>query len=226
MRKTGIIAVIICLATLSIYAQSYIDALRFSQYQYIGTARSQAMGGAFGALGGDFSAISLNPGGLGVYRSNEFAISTAFNSITTDSKYLGTSRSEVKYNFNIPHIGMVYNFNTGNDEGFLSYNIAFGMNQLNQFHTNQIIEGVNNDENLIDFFENNANRNNVSPENLDPYWEALAFDSYLMDIDSITGNYVSNFIPPVNQIKSLKTTGNTREYLFGFGTNYNNKLYL
>jgi len=36
-----------------------------------GTARGMAMGGAFGALGGDLTGISINPAGIGVYRSSE-----------------------------------------------------------------------------------------------------------------------------------------------------------
>ena len=52
-----------------IYAQTADDALRYSQQHYTGTSRSMAMGGAFGALGGDFSSIGINPAGLGVYQS-------------------------------------------------------------------------------------------------------------------------------------------------------------
>ncbi len=43
-----------------VYAQTADDALRYSQQHYTGTARSMAMGGAFGALGGDFSSIGIN----------------------------------------------------------------------------------------------------------------------------------------------------------------------
>ena len=47
-------------------AQNEEDAIRFSRISPFGTARSAAMGGAFGALGGDLSTLSTNPGGIGV----------------------------------------------------------------------------------------------------------------------------------------------------------------
>jgi len=52
---------VILLATLfvasSFYAQTINDALRYSTVNTTGTARFQGLGGAFGALGGDLSAI-------------------------------------------------------------------------------------------------------------------------------------------------------------------------
>ena len=55
----------------SLFAQSEVDALRFSREDIHGTARAMSMGGAFGALGGDQTAISINPAGIAVYRSSE-----------------------------------------------------------------------------------------------------------------------------------------------------------
>lgn len=56
------------------YAQSAVDAYRLSQPDLKGTARYMSMGGAFGALGGDLSVLSHNPGGIGVYRNSEVGI--------------------------------------------------------------------------------------------------------------------------------------------------------
>lgn len=54
-------------------AQSAVDALQLTQSDFKGTARFMSMGGAFTALGGDLSSLSVNPGGIGVYRSSEIA---------------------------------------------------------------------------------------------------------------------------------------------------------
>ena len=43
------------------FAQSDADVLRFSRTLPLGTARSAAMSGAFGALGGDISTLNVNP---------------------------------------------------------------------------------------------------------------------------------------------------------------------
>ena len=45
------------------YAQQIQDLPLFGLEQRTGTARFQAMAGAFGALGGDFSALAINPAG-------------------------------------------------------------------------------------------------------------------------------------------------------------------
>lgn len=53
----------IVLVHLTAYAQNEIDALRFSYTGNGGTARSLAMGNAFGALGADLSSLYVNPAG-------------------------------------------------------------------------------------------------------------------------------------------------------------------
>ena len=52
-------------------AQNATDAYQFAQPDLKGTARFMSMGGAFGALGGDMTCLSYNPGGIGVYRNND-----------------------------------------------------------------------------------------------------------------------------------------------------------
>ena len=66
MKKLYIILTATCCFALGSYAQSAIDAYRFSQPDLRGTARFMGMGGAFGALGGDLSTLSQNPAGIGV----------------------------------------------------------------------------------------------------------------------------------------------------------------
>ena len=41
------------------YSQTYQDVLRYNSYNHEGTSRFNSMGGAFGALGGDLSSISI-----------------------------------------------------------------------------------------------------------------------------------------------------------------------
>jgi len=53
------------------FAQSAIDAYTLNPTELRGTARFMSMGGAFTSLGGDLSAVSQNPAGIGVYRRSE-----------------------------------------------------------------------------------------------------------------------------------------------------------
>ena len=56
-------------------AQNELDALRYSQTQLYGNARSAGYGNANGAIGADFGGLSYNPAGIGLYRKNEFVFS-------------------------------------------------------------------------------------------------------------------------------------------------------
>ena len=60
-------------------AQSAIDAYAMSQTDFRGTARFMAMGGAFGALGGDITSMNQNPAGIGVYRSSDVSVTVDFD---------------------------------------------------------------------------------------------------------------------------------------------------
>ena len=86
---------------ITIYAQNEIDALRYSQSMFGSTARSFSMGGAFGALGADYSSMSSNPAGLGVYRRSEFSFSMGFANRNTDSDFLNRQRDENRFSFDL-----------------------------------------------------------------------------------------------------------------------------
>src|SRR5829696_7657011 len=59
----------------ALFAQEPADALRFSWAVPGGTARSQAIGGAMGSLGGDISATFVNPAGLAFYKTGDLIFS-------------------------------------------------------------------------------------------------------------------------------------------------------
>ena len=85
-----------------VFSQNEIDALRYSQHQYGGTARFRSMAGAFGALGGDFSVLSLNPAGIGIYRKSEFTFTPSFFSQKTTSDFNGSNNYASQY-LNAPY---------------------------------------------------------------------------------------------------------------------------
>ncbi|MDR0370456.1 MAG: hypothetical protein LBH80_01175, partial [Prevotellaceae bacterium] len=82
MKKT-IISFACLFCTLNISAQTTPDIYNLQHNDINGTARYMGMAGAFGALGGDVSAVKDNPAGLGVYRQSEFV--TTLNLLTQNS---------------------------------------------------------------------------------------------------------------------------------------------
>lgn len=104
-------------------AQSVPTALRISQNDLRGTARFMSMGGAFGALGGDLSALSQNPGGIGIYRSNEVGFTLGLDALQSRSQTGGLSQTEDMTQFNLNNIGCVFTLKLYND---VMPNINFG----------------------------------------------------------------------------------------------------
>ena len=110
MKKVTLF-VLFCAISLPNFSQSlgYQDlALLFSKDNNTGTARFNAMSGAFGALGGDVSAIKINPAGASVFKNSLFSASA--NSRTTEitSNYYGNRITTEEEYFDFSQAGAVF----------------------------------------------------------------------------------------------------------------------
>jgi len=230
MRKLNILLGIGITLSLPAFAQNEVDALRYSQLTFGGTARSSAMAGAFGALGGDFSTLSSNPAGLGLYRKNEISLTPSFFARKTTSTYNGGTGVDNKFNINFGNAGLIMTFPTNNDPelpGWRSFNFGFGYNRTNDFHNRIAIKGFNNQTSLSNVFLDNANGN--YPSQLNQFSEGLAYNVFLIDtIPGDTSRYASQ-IPggyDKTQMKTIQSTGSMGEIALSFGGNYNDKFYV
>ena len=127
MKRILTLAITIA-STLTGYSQSlgYTDlGVLFSKDDNFGTARFEAMSGAFGALGGDISAFSINPAGSVVAKSSSFGLT--FNSRNTEykAKYYGnTSVTEDNY-FNVSQAGGILVFDTAYNSEWNRFALTF-----------------------------------------------------------------------------------------------------
>jgi hypothetical protein len=121
----------VCVAT---FAQGEMDAFRFSQTDLNGSARSMSMGGAFGALGGDMSAMSHNPAGLGVYRSSEIQGTFDFNNTNVKADWGGIKNSRQYNAFGMDNFSYEGYFPTGFERGIKGWNIGFSYNKVKEFN--------------------------------------------------------------------------------------------
>ena len=213
-----------------LFAQSHVDALRYSQHNIGGTARSVAMGGAFGALGGDFSTLSSNPAGLGVYRGSEFTFTPEFYFNNITSRYLGTETSEGKFNFNLSNLGYVANFSDFN--GVLkALNFGIGYNRIANFHRNTITKGTNYNTTFADYMVEDANEYGLSTFTSEIFWEA-----YVIDDDTTYGGYKINdsqdgflyddgTFRPTEQYVINNEKGRINEWTLSVGLNLSDILY-
>jgi len=104
---------------------------------------------------------------------------------------------------------------------------------LNNFYQNTTIEGVNTNTSMVDYFEQNAQK--WHPDDLDLYYERMAFDTYL--IDTVVRNspdeaYTYVRALPYNatidqlQRKTINTEGGIGEINFSIATNFSEMLFL
>lgn len=229
--KKLVYTISILLFTFSAFAQDLTDALKYSNYRLSGTARSAAMGNAFGALGGDFSSLSINPAGVAVYRSGEFTFSTSVGKVNTEGTFLGNTTSDSRYNVNIGNIGYVTTIPTGesSESGLVSLSFGLGFNRLANFTMNSLAEGSKSNHSLLAYFTENVNYSGLAPEDFDPYYERLAWDTYLINYDEQNKEYFNDITDNKygqSQRKTADKKGYINEYLISFGANFNHKFYL
>lgn len=231
MKKIKIIAALM-IATLVVQSQNETDALRLSQFYYQGTARSMAMGNAFGALGADFSTLSTNPAGLGLYRSSEFSLTPDVFNRKTESTYNGMFGDNSRGNLGLSNLGMVFTYPVA--EGATQtpwkyYQFAMGMNRVNNFGNRSFIRGDNQQHSRIDVWLDDvwnidpADIESVAPFDLYPAWYV-----YLLDTVTIDGYlYYDSPVPPggIRQEENTTTWGSMKEWLFAGGANLNDVVY-
>lgn len=238
IKTIGFLIIPIALA-----AQGPADALRYSQNINSGTARFVSMGGAFGALGSDFTSLSYNPAGLGVYRTSEFTFTPSFYSRNDESKYNGSLANSSRTRFGFDNLGFVASFQTAksDESGLVSINLGLGYNKLADFHNESMAMGVAGySTSIMNYFAAAANGYDwydMTPDSdYSPYsylgtnaWEPiLAWNSFLID----TANNYYTYWPMlydgegVNQKHTIATSGSMGEYVISLAANISHKFYL
>jgi hypothetical protein len=236
--KTGIsIFILSLLTTAYISAQTLDDALRFSHVSITGTARSASMGNAFGALGGDFSSLSINPAGIAIYRSSEVSVSPSVNFNTSSSMYTGMYSEDKETSWPFAQAGAVFTnrtFKPGN-KGLISTHFAIGYNRNNNFNQNIPVNGKVEQSSLLGQFV--INGEGSTPDNLNQFGSQLAFDTWLLDtLPGINDSYFNAYEGIDNnntvfwragngldQSRQTYKDGYAGEYLFSFGANISQK---
>ncbi|MFV0376814.1 MAG: OmpP1/FadL family transporter [Mangrovibacterium sp.] len=244
MKRIYFLAV--CLITAGgVKAQYMADAYRMSNHQVQGTARSIAMGNAIGAVGGDFTSLSVNPAGIGLYRTNEFSFSTSFKFSKSDLSLTNANFEEKDFKLHFNQLGFVGTSKSTNlNSPVVSFNYGIGYNKLADF--NQSFFGSVN-QSSVSFLDDIADYANFEGlpnaylqqnfNQIDNYsdWPAkLAWDTYLINPKEdengqiIDKEYVSILYndEKVDQLISGERSGRINEYVFSGGLNINHRFYL
>ncbi len=234
MKKLILLA--ISFFTVNSFAQIPEDALHYSLYPQLGTARIAAIGGAMGSLGGDITATFVNPAGLGMYKTGEFVYSPGIFINNTRSQFRGTDTRNKKNSFNFGTIGFVY----GDASPFkknTSHAISLAFSKLASFNNTYSYQGLNNYSSGAEQWAEEIHQSNESIENIlnDPkyaFTSAPALYTYLVDTFTINGETVIKAQPEfllekgnaLFQRNTVSAKGGLYELALGFATNFNNKI--
>ena len=151
--KKNIITIGFCLASSFVFAQNLTGGLRYSMEGLSGTSRFNAMSGAFNSLGGDLSAVALNPAGTSIFTRSEMSLTLA----GVNSKNDANGQSTISSDFLLSQFGVAFPIAIG-EEGWKNIAFAFNYQKTHNFDANDLNYTYrNNGANLGDFFLDKAN---------------------------------------------------------------------
>lgn len=230
-----LLAILVFCTGIYALAQDETDALRYSYLAPQGTARSIGFGNAVGSVGGDFSSLSVNPAGIGIYRNGEMMFTPSIKANSVNGTYQGNTINDDRTRFNINNAGFVI---TKAAKGrryehskWKASSFGFGFNRLADFNRNYTYSGYNDPKNgssgsEVFVLDANSPYGDVGNTSSFAY---LGSQSYLIRSDSQGGPY-RTVVPwdsnGLSQTKQVHETGGINELLFSFGGNYEEKLML
>ncbi|MEC3907471.1 outer membrane protein transport protein [Tamlana sp. 2201CG12-4] len=189
MKKLNLLFISV-LSMSTIYAQDISDALKYSQNEIQGTARFRALSGAFGALGGDMSAVSLNPAGSVVFSQSHASFTGSNSSIDNTTRYFNGLVSSSDSNFTINQGGVAFVFaNHDQRSPWKKFALSFNYERTNNHYDNWYARGLNtNDEVFV-----NDNNEVLSPANsIAGYFFLSADGKRLADISVLPGESITD----------------------------------
>ncbi len=244
---------IIILLSLSINAQSFEDAWRYQKDNLTGTARFTGMSGAFSSLGGDLSAVSLNPAGATTFTTNRITGTFSLYNVSNNADYFDQYKSNNYNSFDdrfigFDQLGAVWVFKSDvSDWNKIAMSVNF--NKDTDYGNNIRIAGVNDAGNsATTYFVENANSVPLQDlELVDDYtsdykWLGenydygaqqgyLGYQAYVINAinpsDDNNTQYVANAnYDKVRHYNKIATTGNKSHFDFTLAGTYQNKLQL
>ena len=240
----------------TIYAQDISDALRYSQDEIQGTARFRALSGAFGALGGDMSAVSINPAGSAVFSRSHASFTLSNADTKNNTQYFNGLGNSNDSSFDVNQGGAAFVFASNNSSPWRKFTLAVAYEKTNNHSDNWFAFGDNTNDDgqfsnsIASYFYDSADGKRLDEisalpgESLsDAYRDIgeiygfghqqafLGFESFILEPDDINndGNtqYFSNVASgDFNHDYTYAATGYNGKVTFNVATQYEDDLYL
>jgi long-subunit fatty acid transport protein len=234
MNKVGVFAAVLLFAWVGrVYAQNEIDALRYSQIFFGGSARSMGMAGSFGALGADPTAINTNPAGLARFSKGHFSLSLGGVKNNMSGQFSGKESMVTNTASPLQGLALVINAPRLNEFGWKSVQTSFAYNRIADFNATRYYEGKNYNS-LLDVFASDGFLVPTSELFSNPrtrFGTYLAWETFALDdeMDMFFDTYYQPRLSAGDSLyhkKTIQSRGGISEYSFAISGNYNNSLYV
>jgi hypothetical protein len=239
--KKNILAFILCIVSVSAFAQIPEDVLKYSWQPTNGTARINAVGGAMGSLGGDISATFVNPAGLAFYKTTDIVLSPGFTFYNNKSNFRGTNSKDKASLFNLGTSGIV-----GGWQGDNKWNnsISLAVTRTANFNNTVSFSGLNNfssfgEQYAAEIANSGADIGSASDIGKLSLGTQMAVWNYFADTTTLPGHSGPDVISLamwgalkeggdflLKQSHTIQTSGGITEIALGFATNTADKFYI
>ena len=143
--KRLILLIITVIPMLLLNAQDITDGLRYSIDDLNGSARFNALSGAFGSLGGDLTAMTINPAGSAIFLNNFSSASFSVSDIKNDASYFNSTSGTSDSDINVNQAGVVFVFTNSNEESsWKKFSIGINYNSMKNYDDELLVNGTGN----------------------------------------------------------------------------------
>ena len=247
--KKLVLLVVTALCMSNLIAQTATDALLYAQDDIQGTARFRGISGAFGALGGDLSAISINPAGAAIFSKSHASFSLSHLHKDNTTSFFNATNSSSDTKIDIHQAGAAFVFKSNNESSpWNKFVFSISYDKTANYDNKWVAAGQNN-KSIDSYFLEYANGlrlDEISAFENETISEAyadigafygygnqqafLGYESFILEPDTDTDAntlYTSNIADGTfNQRYEYRATGYNGKFSFNAATQYGEKLYL
>ena len=224
-----------------------LDISRYSESDMNGTARFKGMSGAFGAVGGDLSALKINPAGSAIFTYNQASFSMSLANKNNKVNYMNNRESKNYTGLDVGQVGAVFVFNS-NDPSATMKKITVGVNyeSTKNLYNDYNVMGTGQTNSLGEYFYQIANgahipHQAIQGDNDQGYLNSgymagylgqqtyLAYKSFILDTGKNDGEYTANFgtnADTYTQGKYVSTSGYNSKFSGNFAAQLGDRIYV
>ncbi len=215
------------------FSQVIDDLALYNVRELHGATRYIGLGGAFTALGSDFSSVHLNPAGASVYRFSNLGMTFGLQTTYTDA-VLNLKDQKLRtsdFNLLIENIGLVMKFDMGSsDWSQLRFGVTY--NKLADFYNQSLFTGINEiskNSTLGQYwFDKAKGLTGDQLKQQDFVEELAALQAGILLIDTSSGIVLdyAYYVPGNTHVSYRREeNGNLNELAFTFGGKYRDNFY-